>query len=162
MIAKLFDGVQEPVVLHEDLKTTFTGAIHSVSTPEAPIHQYLGIKYASIPARFRQSRLYTHYPPQTDCSRFGCVRSRDAHTGSCPTSPYRPICPQPQFKSVEEELFNLTEDCIPNQALKQSEFDCLNLNITCPASATPDSHFPVMLWIHGYANCSSLLNTVCQ
>ena len=61
----------------------------------------------------------------------------------------RPICPQPQFKSVEEELFNLTEDCIPNQALKQSEFDCLNLSITCPASATPDSHLPVMLWIHG-------------
>ena len=60
-----------------------------------------------------------------------------------------PICPQPSFKSVEEELFNLTEDCIPNQALEQSEFDCLNLNITCPANATPDSHLPVMLWIHG-------------
>ena len=46
-------------------------------------------------------------------------------------------------------MFNLTEDCIPNQALKQSEFECLNLNITCPADASPDSHYPVMFWIHG-------------
>ncbi|RDX46108.1 carboxylesterase [Lentinus brumalis] len=144
MIAKLFGDVQEPVVLHEDLKTTFTGVVHTVSTPDAAVHQYLGIKYASIPARFRQSRLYTHYPPQTDCSRHG------------------PICPQPQYKSVEEELFNLTEDCIPNQALKQSEFDCLNLNITCPATATPDSHFPVMLWIHGGGNRGSGANWVCD
>ena len=62
----------------------------------------------------------------------------------------RPICPQPKFKSVEEELFNLTEDCIPDQRLPQSELECLNLNITCPADATPDSHLPVMFWIHGY------------
>ncbi|RPD56912.1 carboxylesterase [Lentinus tigrinus ALCF2SS1-7] len=144
MIAKLLDDVQEPVVLHEDLKTTFTGVVHPVSTPDAPVHQYLGIKYASIPARFRQSRLYTHYPPQTDCSHHG------------------PICPQPQYKSIEEELFNLTEDCIPNQALKQSEFDCLNLSITCPASATPDSQFPVMLWIHGGGNRGSGANWVCD
>lgn len=63
----------------------------------------------------------------------------------------RPICPQPKFKSIEEELFNLTEDCIPDQALKQCEFECLNMNITCPADATPASHYPVMIWIHGYA-----------
>ncbi|KAI0360388.1 carboxylesterase [Trametes cingulata] len=137
MIAKTFDTVQEPVVLHEDLKTTFTGIIHPISTPDAPVHQYRGIKYASIPARFRQSKLCTYYPPQTDCSRFG------------------PICPQPKFKSVEEELFNLTEDCIPDQGLKQSEFECLNLNITCPADATPDSYYPVMIWIHGGANRGS-------
>ncbi|KAI0747095.1 carboxylesterase [Daedaleopsis nitida] len=144
MIAKILGDVQEPVVLHEDLKTTFTGVVHSISTPDAPVHQYLGIKYASIPARFRQSRLYTHYPPQTDCSRNG------------------PICPQPKYKTVEEELFNLTEDCIPNQAFKQSEFECLNLNITCPADATPDSHYPVMFWIHGGGNRGSGANWICD
>ncbi|KAI0674604.1 carboxylesterase [Trametes maxima] len=142
MIAKTFDNVQEPVVLHELLKTTFTGIIHPISTPEAAVHQYRGIKYASIPARFRQSKLCTHYPPQTDCSRFGL------------------ICPQPKFKSVEEELFNLTEDCIPDQALKHSEFECLNLNLTCPSDATPDSHYPVMIWIHGGANRGSGSNWV--
>ncbi|KAI0654924.1 carboxylesterase [Cubamyces menziesii] len=142
MIAKTFDNVQEPVVLHEDLKTTFTGIVHPISTPDAPVHQYRGIKYASVPARFRQSKLYTDYPPQTDCSRFG------------------PICPQPKFKSVEEELFGLTEDCIPDQALKQCEFECLNLNITCPADSTPDSHYPVMIWIHGGGNRGSGSNWV--
>ncbi|TBU29371.1 carboxylesterase [Dichomitus squalens] len=142
MIAKILDDVPEPVVLHEDLKTTFTGVVHQVSTPDAPVHQYRGIKYATIPARFRQSNLLTRYPPVTDCSRHG------------------PICPQPSFKSVEEELFNLTEDCIPNQALEQSEFECLNLNITCPANVTPDSYLPVMLWIHGGGNRGSGANWV--
>ncbi|KAI0634773.1 carboxylesterase [Trametes polyzona] len=142
MIAKTFDAIQEPVVLHEELKTTFTGIVHPISTPDAPVHQYRGIKYASIPARFRQAKLCTHYPPQTDCSRFG------------------PICPQPKYKSVEEELFNLTEDCIPDQALRQSEFECLNLNITCPADSTPDSHYPVMIWIHGGGNRGSGSNWI--
>ena len=73
MIAKIFDGAQEPVVLHEDLKTTFMGAIHPISTPDAPVHQYLGIKYASIPARFRQSKLHTRFPPQVDCTHYGFV-----------------------------------------------------------------------------------------
>ena len=81
MIAKILDGVQEPVVLHDDLKTTFTGVIHEVSTPDAPVHQYLGIKYATIPARFRQSKVLTRYPPLTDCSRHGYVYiSHDMHT----------------------------------------------------------------------------------
>lgn len=71
MIAKVMNDVEEPVVLHEDLKTTFIGVMHPISTPEAPVHQFRGIKYATIPARFRQSRLYTSYPPQTDATRFG-------------------------------------------------------------------------------------------
>ncbi|OBZ77890.1 Lipase 3 [Grifola frondosa] len=127
MIAKVLEPVQEPVVLHEELKTTFTGIVHSISTPEAPVHQYRGIQYATIPARFRQSKLCTSYPPQTDATRYG------------------PICPQPRFKGFEEEMFGLTEECIPDQALKQSEFDCLNLNIACPADVTPESRLPVMM-----------------
>lgn len=150
MIAKILGDVQEPVVLHEALETTFVGVVHSVSTPDAPVHQYLGIKYADIPARFRQPKLCTYYPPQTDCTRHGYAYVTRYLSSPWLISPSRrPICPQPKFKSVEEELFNLTEDCIPNQALKQSEFECLNLNITCPADATPGSHYPVMIWIHG-------------
>lgn len=63
----------EPVVLHEKLHTTFTGLVHPISTQEATVHQYLGVKYASVPARFRQSKLHTSYPPTTDASRHGCV-----------------------------------------------------------------------------------------
>ena len=52
----------------------------------------------------------------------------------------------------EEELFGLTEDVVPQQQtapLKQNEFECLNLNITCPSNAFPGSRLPVMFFIHG-------------
>ena len=62
----------------------------------------------------------------------------------------RPICPQPKTKGYEEELFGLSEDVIPPQTLKQNEFECLNLNITCPSTAYPGSHLPVMFFVHGY------------
>ncbi|CCM01185.1 uncharacterized protein FIBRA_03233 [Fibroporia radiculosa] len=136
MIAK-FTSTEEPVVLHEELATTFTGLVHPASTPETPVHQFRGIKYATIPARFRQSALCTSYPPQTDASHYG------------------PICPQHRYRGAEAELFGLPEDALPHQVLKQNEFDCLNLNITCPGDATATSRLPVMLWIHGGANRGS-------
>jgi hypothetical protein len=65
----------QPVVRHTTLKTTFTGLQHVLSTAETPIHQYRGIKYATIPARFRQSRLFTSYRSSTDATRYGYVTS---------------------------------------------------------------------------------------
>ena len=74
MISKLSVGLQsEAVVMHQKLHTTFTGTVHPISTEEAVVHQYLGIKYASVPARFRQAKLHTAYPPVTDATRHGCV-----------------------------------------------------------------------------------------
>ena len=64
-------------------------------------------------------------------------------------TPCSPVCPQPNDKGYEEELFGLTEDVVPQQTLKQNEFECLNLNITCPADALPGSRLPVMFYIHG-------------
>ncbi|GLB39173.1 putative type-B carboxylesterase lipase family protein [Lyophyllum shimeji] len=121
-----------PRVHHALLQTTFYGIDHPLSTPDAPIHQYLGIKYASVPARFRQSKLWKSYPPTVDASRHG------------------PICPQPRTsKTVEEVLVGITDEAVPQQVLKQDEFECLNLNITCPAGLTSQSRLPVMLWVHG-------------
>ncbi|KAG6852490.1 hypothetical protein C0991_011538, partial [Blastosporella zonata] len=61
-----------------------------------------------------------------------------------------PICPQPRSRqSVEETLVGITDDLAPQQVLKSDEFECLNLNITCPAGLTPQSRVPVMLWVHG-------------
>jgi hypothetical protein len=122
-----------PHVVHSTLGTTFTGVLHPKSTPECPIHQFRGIKYASIPARFRQSTLFQAYPPYTDASSYG------------------PICPQPQMShTVEEELFGFpADDTIPNPKLQQDEFECLNLNITCPAGVPVPPQLPVMVWIHG-------------
>lgn len=74
MISKYPTSLQsEPVVLHEKLHTTFTGVVHPISTEDAVVHQYLGIKYATVPARFRQSKLAVAYPPVTDATRYGCV-----------------------------------------------------------------------------------------
>jgi carboxylesterase type B len=52
-------------------------------------------------------------------------------------------------KTIEDTLFGISEQDIPQQDLKQDEFECLNLNITCPAGLTLHSRLPVMLWIHG-------------
>jgi carboxylesterase type B len=72
MIAKVTTKTHvEPVVLHQKLHTTFTGVVHPISTDEAVVHQYLGIKYASVPARFRQSKLFTSFPAATDATRHG-------------------------------------------------------------------------------------------
>ena len=73
-----------------------------------------------------------------------------------------PICPQPGRKGYEEELFNLSEDSVPQQTLKQDEFECLNLNITCPADAAPGTLYPVMVFIHGYVYhiCSSIIVSI--
>jgi len=67
----------QPVVRHTTLKTIFTGLQHVLSIAETPIHQYRGIKYATIPARFRQSRLFTSYRPSTDATRYGYVPLHD-------------------------------------------------------------------------------------
>jgi carboxylesterase type B len=65
----------QPVVRHTTLKTTFTGLQHTLSINELPIHQYRGIKYASIPARFRQAKLFASYRSSTDATRYGYVCS---------------------------------------------------------------------------------------
>ncbi|KAG7097639.1 hypothetical protein E1B28_004971 [Marasmius oreades] len=122
-----------PEVYHIALDTIFHGVEHPVSTSDLPVHQYRGIKYASIPARFKPSKIFTSYPPVTDATKYG------------------PICPQIRnMKSFEQIMFGLLDDEIPKQPLiKQNEFECLNLNITCPGGFNSRSHLPVMVWIHG-------------
>ncbi|KAI9458913.1 alpha/beta-hydrolase [Lactarius psammicola] len=110
----------QPIVRHTLLKTTFTGLQHT-----------LGVKYASIPARFRQAKLFTSYRSSTDATRYG------------------PICPQPKGKTNEEELFAFTGAETSAQNFKQIESECLNLNITCPGGLTRESRLPVMVWVHG-------------
>ena len=118
---------------HRALNTTFEGIKHPLSTPEASLHQFLGIKYASIPARFRQSKLCTTYPStKTVASQHG------------------PVCPQLlRQQTAEQLLFGVAESDLPIQQLEYDEFECLNLNITCPAALSSTSRLPVMLWIHG-------------
>jgi hypothetical protein len=63
-----------PVLLkHDDLRTTFSGVEHHLSTPTTSIAQFRGIRYATIPARFKHSSLLSEYSEQVDCSQYGCV-----------------------------------------------------------------------------------------
>lgn len=59
------------ILHHSVLGTTFKGIDHPISTPDVPIHQFRGIKYATVPARFRQSKLVTSYPHLVDATRHG-------------------------------------------------------------------------------------------
>ncbi|KIJ63208.1 hypothetical protein HYDPIDRAFT_29895 [Hydnomerulius pinastri MD-312] len=122
------------ILHHSGLETTFKGIEHPISTSEVSIHQFRGIKYASVPSRFRQSQLCTSYPPIVDATRYG------------------PICPQTNQKSLEEGLIGLADSDIPRQVLMQDEFECLNLNITCPGGQNSGSRLPVMVWVHGGGN----------
>ncbi|KAG9311718.1 Carboxylesterase family-domain-containing protein [Chiua virens] len=119
---------------HSSLDTTFHGIQHPVSSLDIPIHQFRGIKYAVVPARFRQSIICSSYPPEVDATKHG------------------PICPQASQRSLEEELIGLSETDIPRQVFLQDEFECLNLNITTPAHHTSHSRLPVMVWVHGGGN----------
>lgn len=131
-------SLPHPKLYHAILRTTFCGLSHPASTPDLRIHQYLGIKYASIPARFRQSKLFHTYPQITHASKHGS------------------ICPQSlEGKTTEELLINVNREHIPYQQLKHDEFECLNLDITCPAGLTAHSRVPVMVWIHGGADRGS-------
>lgn len=56
---------------HPGLGTTFRGVMRLSEAPEMRVHQYLGIQYASIPARFRQSKVCTAYPPVVDATSHG-------------------------------------------------------------------------------------------
>lgn len=61
---------------------------------------------------------------------------------------------------MEETLFGISQQEIPQQSLRQDEFECLNLNITCPAGLTPLSRLPVMLWIHGLVVCRLTISSL--
>lgn len=62
---------------HETLKTEFVGVRHKCSDGDeaapspAVVHQFRGIKYASVPMRFRTSVLYEAFARRTDATRNG-------------------------------------------------------------------------------------------
>lgn len=144
----IFD--REHVLLHHSsLNTTFYGVEHTISSPNIPIHQFRGIKYAVVPARFRQSIVCSSYPPVVDATKFGYAFLFHSAILFRSCLPLSPICPQSHQKSLEEQLIGIPDTDIPRQVLAQDEFDCLNLNITTPAHRCSHSRLPVMVWVHG-------------
>ncbi|KIV78793.1 hypothetical protein PV11_06403 [Exophiala sideris] len=93
------------------------------------VSNYLGIQYATIPARFRQAQPIDH----------------SSLTGVVDATKYGPMCPQavrpgrgelPLFQGLTQ-----AEDSM-------DEFACLRLNVYTP-TAQHSSPLPVLAWIHG-------------
>ncbi|RFU32525.1 hypothetical protein B7463_g3843, partial [Scytalidium lignicola] len=121
---------------HRKLKTNFQGIHHPHSIETAPVTQFRGIKFASIPARWQQSKLEENYSESYDATKYG------------------PACPQFIAPLAHEDFFNGIDpnsvDAIKTEEPYEiDEFECLNLNISCPTSNKLGTNLPVMVCIHG-------------
>lgn len=97
------------------------------------VANFLGLPYASIPERFRTSKI-------VKLDELG--QHVDARA-------YGPRCPQPENlnQSRRKHFFAGTTPWPP---LTTSEFDCLNLNIYSPPDSIGEvGNLPVVVWIHG-------------
>jgi carboxylesterase type B len=101
------------------------------------VANYLGIPYASVPARFRQA---VPVDPRQE-------------SGILEATSYGPSCPQPgdQPRGLRHHLFAGTGLSIPDGSPPShvSDFSCLTLNIYTPAGTPSDARLPVVVWIHG-------------
>ncbi|EJD05489.1 alpha/beta-hydrolase [Fomitiporia mediterranea MF3/22] len=128
---------QHVSLAHSALQTEFVGVCHRASHDAAEVHQFRGIKYATVPMRFRKSVMHETFSANTDATRNG------------------PICPQIRNHRLETRLYGLPHEIIPEkEVLQEDEFECTNLTITLPAPAckSKDGLLPVMVWIHGGGN----------
>lgn len=96
------------------------------------VAHFLGIQYATIPARFREAQI---------------VNSQKL-SGSIDATQYGPICPQPPdpLRHTRQHLF----EGAPQVSHTYDDLDCLRLNIYAPAEAVLSKQgLPVLVWIHG-------------
>ncbi|KAJ5924556.1 Carboxylesterase type B [Penicillium verhagenii] len=115
-----------PEVHHASLNATFKGIERNYEG--LPIHQFLGIKYASVPARFEKAKPVEGFAGAViDATKYG------------------PRCPQADVDV--RHLLRIPEDFVIAPE-PEDEFECLNLEITCPPVSTADP-LPVLVWIHG-------------
>ncbi|KAJ5624329.1 alpha/beta-hydrolase [Penicillium lagena] len=128
--------MDDNALYHTKLDTLFQGVRHPHSTASTPVTQFRGIKYASIPKRWRQSRLFEEYSDRYDATIYG------------------PSCPQYASPVAAEDLFNGIDvnsmDAVKTEGPFQfNEFECLNLNISTPTDRSKRNNIPVMICIHG-------------
>ncbi|KAJ5127999.1 Carboxylesterase type B [Penicillium atrosanguineum] len=115
-----------PEVHHATLNATFKGIQRD---GQVPVHQFLGIKYASVPARFEKSE------PVNDFA--GAVVD---------ATKYGPRCPQMEVDVRHLLRIPADFEIAPEP---EDEFECLNLEITCPPLSSIKEPLPVLVWIHG-------------
>jgi len=99
--------------------------------PTTEVANYLGIKYATIPARFRESK------PINLSDLFGALDATH----------YGPRCPQP-ISGLRDTTAHLFQGVRRSTEYPLDEFECLRLNIYTPPTWNHKS-LPVVVWIHG-------------
>ncbi|PWY68409.1 catalytic protein [Aspergillus heteromorphus CBS 117.55] len=116
-----------PHIPHQRLHATFKGIERE--TEEINVHEFRGIKYASVPARFERAQPVDGWGDAVvDATSYG------------------PRCPQVHVDV--RHLLRIPED-VSIEKEPEDEFECLNLDITCPPSGSAKGPLPVLLWIHG-------------
>ncbi|KAJ5541066.1 Carboxylesterase type B [Penicillium frequentans] len=119
--------MSDPEVHHAPLNATFKGIERN--DEGLPIHQFLGIKYASVPARFERAEPVESFAGAViDATKYG------------------PRCPQADVDV--RHLLRIPED-FPIAPEAEDEFECLNLEVTCPPISSTAGPLPVLVWIHG-------------
>ncbi|KAF7590640.1 hypothetical protein BBP40_002588 [Aspergillus hancockii] len=116
-----------PQVHHRTLNTVFKGVQRKVG--ETAIHQFRGIKYAKVPARFERAEPVEEF-----------------HGAIVDATQYGPRCPQVDVDVCH--LLRIPEDFEVPEEL-EDEFECLTLEITCPPLSPDAGPLPVLIWIHG-------------
>ncbi|KAH6879154.1 Alpha/Beta hydrolase protein [Alternaria rosae] len=131
-------SVDENTLQHPTLQRTLRG-ISSTSTT-----QFRNLKYASIPARYKDSipddRLEVGEDGVFDATQFG------------------PSCPQ--LRGAQAWDLTLVGDAVlpcshgQGETEKMNEFDCLNVIVTVPKNISSDAKsggrgLPVFVWVHG-------------
>ncbi|KAJ5097943.1 hypothetical protein N7532_004944 [Penicillium argentinense] len=116
-----------PEVHHPMLNATFKGIKRD--DQDTGVYQFLGIKYARVPARFERAEPVEGFGGAiVDSTRYG------------------PRCPQADVDV--RHLLRIPED-FAIRPEKEDEFECLNLEITCPPVLSTTEPLPVLVWIHG-------------
>ncbi|KAG2125805.1 Alpha/Beta hydrolase protein [Suillus clintonianus] len=102
------------------------------------VNKWLGIPFALPPIGSLRFQLPTPIPP------YNTNYSATAYGPACPqqalTLPIPPGLPAETLDYLTNTIYNIV---IP------SAEDCLTLNVVVPADATPESNFPVVVWIFG-------------
>lgn len=145
-----------PELHHPKLNATFKGIQRD--DENIPVHQFRGIKYASIPGRFEKALWVDNFDGRViDATKYGYVLMSNIaphNYSQCPNLLLcRPRCPQVDVDV--KHLLRIPED-FTIAPEPEDEFECLNLEITCPPVSSGSDPLPVLVWIHGLVDSNLL------